>query len=391
MQKQLHIAVISVDNFYWILWQNLLRPCDLDCWYYYPWGTQDNLAKFQFTTLDNKRSWSHVFFHFDQEPLKSQELGLYDLEPHAYNGKSVKILANSERSEIKKSICRSRGFLDWYFFYHGFAALDWFRDAKYVTQNHSIKNAFLSLNHNMEQRSYRLSLLARLLKHKIASQGSISFYITPEKIHEELRNPHTQLSQISQDLIRQHLCGISDWPWKLDHVPVDGNLSARFGHQEYCLWQQSLWHVVNETVFYEPKLHLTEKVFKPIVAQRPFLLVAAPGNLAYIRGYGFETFGNWIDESYDNITDADQRLDAISKEIVRLANMSVSQLNAMHQEMLSVLEHNKQHFFGKFREIIIEELVDNFDTCIRIWNNGRMDGRERALPDSHSVKKLLLA
>ena len=44
-----------------------------------------------------------------------------------------------------------------------------------------------------------------------------------------------------------------------------------------------LFHIVTETIFYDNKLHFTEKVFKPIVARRPFFLVGAPGNLAYLK------------------------------------------------------------------------------------------------------------
>jgi hypothetical protein len=36
-------------------------------------------------------------------------------------------------------------------------------------------------------------------------------------------------------------------------------------------------------------------------------------------------------------------------------------------------------------------MVDNFDTCIRIWNNGRVDNRQRPLcSDLESVKQILL-
>jgi hypothetical protein len=150
--------------------------------------------------------------------------------------------------------------------------------------------------------------------------------------------------------------------------------------------------VVNETVFYQSKLHLTEKIFKPIVAQRPFILVAASGNLAYIRSYGFQTFSSWIDESYDEIPDPDERLDAIANEISRFAAMSISELNNIRRDMQSVLTFNKQHFFGEFRNLIVNELVDNFDQCIRIWNNGRMDSRELPLhPDLDGVKRILLS
>jgi hypothetical protein len=382
--------MISVENFNWILYENLLKPVGIDCWYYYPWGTKNNLIKEEFKKPESKRDYNHVLFHFDQEPLWSQQLGPYDLDATAWGNKLIRILANSEKSDLKKQICKSRGLSDWYFFYHGFAALDWYRDGQHIDQQYPIKNAFLSLNHVFDQRSYRLALIARMLDKQIAHKGSISFHTTLEVVNEELFNPDTRLSETSRKLVEDNVDKLMDLPWKLDDVPIDGNLSARFGHQEYKLWQSSLWHLVNETVFYEPKLHLTEKTFKPIVAQRPFILVAAPGNLKYLRSYGFKTFGNWIDESYDDLQDPDQRLNAIADEISRFARMHVDDLRNIHKDMLPVLEYNKQHFFGKFREIIVTELLDNFDQCIRIWNNNRVDGREFTLPDLELVEKILL-
>lgn len=382
----------SVDNFYWVLFENLLRPCGLDCWYYYPWGTKENLFKLEFKKFDNRSDNSHVFFHFDQEPLWSKHLGPYDCDASAWYTKCIRILANSEYSEIKQRICQSRGSIDWYFFYHGFAALDWYRDARYINHDHPIENVFISLNNVFDGRSYRLALLARMLGKKIDHKGSISFHAMLENVTAEIDNPHTLLSQTSKHLIKDNISRLSDLPWKLDDVPINGDLSARFGHHEYILWQKSLWHVVNETVFYEPKLHLTEKIFKPIVAQRPFMLVSAPGNLQYLRSYGFKTFDRWIDESYDSMQDPDKRLDAVVQEISRFAHMGKDQLNAIYQDMLPILRFNKQHFFGRFKEIIIHELVDNFDQCLRLWNNGRVDGRQLPLhPDLGAVKKILLS
>ena len=59
--------------------------------------------------------------------------------------------------------------------------------------------------------------------------------------------------------------------------------------------------------------------------------------------------------------------------------------------MQDTLKFNKQHFFGNFQDIIVNELVENFDTCIRIWNHGRLDST-RVLPrqyDIDLVKRIL--
>jgi hypothetical protein len=178
----------------------------------------------------------------------------------------------------------------------------------------------------------------------------------------------------------------------LDRTNTTGSLSADFGNQEFELWKSGLWHIVTETVFYHDKLHLTEKIFKPIVAQRPFMLAAAPGNLAYLKSYGFRTFDQWIDESYDSIQDPDQRLQAIVDQTQRLCAMSDSELRQMHQEMQPVLEHNFNHLWSGFKRQIVDELVDNFETAVRMWNNGRVDGKQLPLQNINlaQVKQVLL-
>jgi hypothetical protein len=120
------------------------------------------------------------------------------------------------------------------------------------------------------------------------------------------------------------------------------------------------------------------------------VLVGAPENLAYLRGYGFETFGQWLDESYDQETDNTRRLDKIAAEVRRISKMSVTALRDMLAEMTPVLEHNKRHFFTEFRRIITHELVDNFDQSLRLWNNGRVNYVWPQHPDLDAVKTMLL-
>lgn len=382
----------SVENFYWVLFENLLKPVELDAWYYYPFGTTLNLSRDgEFAPARRIRREHHALFHFDQEPIWTDNFGsIYDRHVTAWDGKLVRLLANSEHSAEKRRICAHRGMLDWYFFYHGFAALDWYRDSEYVPTTQEPSRVFSSLNHLVDgRRCYRMALTARLVDMEIDHRGDLSFHGTRAVCQAELLDPHCRLSGRDRALIDRMLTR-REFPRVLDGAFGHGGLSAQFGHREFDLWQRSFLHVVNETVFYDPKLHLTEKIFKPIVAQRPFILAAAPGNLRYLREYGFQTFGDWIDESYDDVWDPSHRLDHIAGEILRFCEMSPDQLCRMHQEMRPVLEHNKRHFFGDFRRIIVEELVENFDTCIRIWNNGRVDGRELPRhPDLERAKRML--
>lgn len=383
--------MISVHNLYWILWKNLLEPAGLDCWYYYPFGTTQNLSQGEYHDVSGIHVGSHVLFHYDQEPLMSHTLGDIYNHHEFWSNKVCKILANSEHSEIKKHICHERGMLDWYFFFHGFAALYWYADAKYLDINSVPDKVFLSLNHLVKgPRSFRMALVARLLDHDIAKYGNVSFLGTMADCATEITDSNSKLDTQEKHLIKRHLIDAQRCPIIVDSDAVDGTFSAHFGHQELALWQKSFWHVVTETVFYDDKLHLTEKVFKPIVASRPFLLLAGQGNLAYLRSYGFKTFGNWIDESYDLESDPHLRLQMIVQEINRLCAFDSCQLLKMHNDMTEILKFNRAHFFGKFREIIVDELLGNFDRCLRLWNNGRVYNQLPQPANLSIVKRILL-
>lgn len=395
--------MITIDNFYWVLYHNLLKPVGLDCRYFYPFGTVQNFSEFEYssnTLIEPSRAdlipsglrhRSHVLFHFDQEPIYPESELLIFRGTQGNHLTRTRILANSEISTIKKDFCKKYRLLDWYFFYHGFAALHWYQDLSHVEYDDGFSHPYLSFNHLVKnRRSYRMALTARLVQKNIHERGLISFHGNQNDCAQELIDVYTLLSDQDKDLIQQYLVP-SQIPMQVDSASVDGNFSALMGQNEYCVRQRGLFHVVNETVFYDDKVHLTEKIFQPIVVMRPFLLVGAPGNLEYLKRYGFQTFSDWIDESYDTISDPTARLDAIADQLQHLANLPQSTLDDMFRDMQSVLHFNKRHFFTDFRKIIVHELVDNFDCCVRIWNNGRVDGRELTLhPNLELVKNTLL-
>lgn len=387
--------MFSIENFYYILYQHLLAPLGLKDAMFVQFGSVDmkDFCTHRYATsqyIHQKRATTeNSCLYFDQEPMNDTSINnLIVLSSR----KPLQVLANSEISAVKKSVCKDYNYQDWYYFFHGFAALDWYRDGRYFSQDINWTKPYITLNRlHSNDRSYRLNLVARLAQAQLLEHGHVSLHLGHAEYgtwKQELSDTATRLSPQARELISQHL----SQPMLLDRDNTTGNLSADFGHQEFDLWKSGLWHIVTETVFYHDKLHLTEKIFKPIVAQRPFMLAAAPGNLAYLKSYGFQTFDRWIDESYDNMLDPDQRLQAIVDQTNRLCAMSNTDLRQMHQEMQPVLQHNFDHLWATFRQRIVNELVDNFERSIRLWNNGRVDGREIPLHqvDLQKVKQILL-
>ena len=228
----------------------------------------------------------------------------------------------------------------------------------------------------------------------LIDKGVVSLHLNDQgwgNWKDELTNPHTKLSQYQIEFVNKHVGQLSG-SIIVDTDQPRGSLSADAGQNELKFNQSALWHVVSETVFYHDKLHLTEKIFKPIFSKRPFILVAAPGNLAYLKSYGFRTFDRWIDESYDDEKDHQIRLEKIVAEVEKLCNLSPNDLKKRHQEMREILEFNFNHFYGEFKTIIVRELLENFKNIARQWNNGRVDGRtmDVSLLDFPTIEKRLL-
>jgi hypothetical protein len=332
--------------------------------------------------------WNTSLFDAGNYPDKDIEKWLYSVTGlYFYDLKHFApdffLFANSEHSDEKTKILSTlNNFHDWYYFYHGFAALNWFGNIPYRRPIKQYSKVFITFNNlYTENRSYRLSLIARLLDQELDKYGHISMSQTDivTKIRNEIFNPASRLCKEDRKLIYHTL--LPDPPRLIidtdDHC---GALSANDILETMCL---GLWHIVGETVYYDEKLHLTEKIFKPIVAKRPFILVGAPGNLAYLKSYGFQTFDRWIDESYDSESDHVRRMDMIVAEVKKLCHLSPAKLDAMYTEMTDVLEYNFNWMYGGFRKVIVDEMVDNFRRCIIQHNAGRNAGDINYLDHSH--------
>jgi len=119
----------------------------------------------------------------------------------------------------------------------------------------------------------------------------------------------------------------------------------------------SLLYVPTETVYSGRRQHLTEKTFKAIALEMPFVLVAPAHSLKYLRSYGFQTFEPYIDESYDLITDPILRIERVTQILLEIQARSAAAKNQLWQAVLPTVEHNYNHFYrGGFRDHLETEL-----------------------------------
>jgi uncharacterized protein YeeX (DUF496 family) len=109
------------------------------------------------------------------------------------------------------------------------------------------------------------------------------------------------------------------------------------------LWEsydRSFCAVVTETRFAQPFANFSEKTLIAIRAQIPFIVVAPPKTLEYVKKFGFKTFDKWWDESYDQEQDHEKRMIKILNLIEYIDSKSLEELIEIRKEMKSVLKHN---------------------------------------------------
>ena len=286
-----------------------------------------------------------------------------------------KILVTSEISSTVNQTIIDRNYKALYYFFHGFAAVDWYRGYYAVNYNKTINKSykfdFISFNRIINNdRSYRIYFVSLLKEFNLLDQGQISFNVADDNFtntwEDEVNDQNTKLTSYAKNHIKQYLVGINKL--MIDSLEIPGSASANIPRTIVSWFNSSshapstvdaFWHVVTETVFYYDKLHLTEKIFKPIVSKQPFMLLAAPGNLAYLKSYGFKTFDSVIDESYDSIQDNDARVEAVVKQLHWYCNLSLDEKTSVIQQLEPIIEYNFHHFYGEFRHIITKELLDN--------------------------------
>lgn len=358
--------MLQIDHIYEFLYQELFKDFEF-CYLFdgVPATDLNNISIFTRT----KSPKAKIFF-YDQEPVIPQLFDLYVnklLRPEFNTTPSV--LITSEHSH------EVGGYTDlhkMYYFFHAFAALDWYRGYRALNYSKSLKmyykKDFITFNRIINNdRSYRIYFLSQLKEHRLLDHGLVSFGVTDDyesDWRDEVSEPNSKLSANAKQHIEQHLTSINKLV--IDQASIHGSASAniprtidRLDFNNDTPDYTALWQIVTETVFYYDKLHLTEKIFKPIVSKQPFMLLAAPGNLAYLRSYGFKTFEGIIDESYDRIQDPDARIDAVVKQLAWYCGLSDQEKSDVIKAIEPIVEYNFHHFYGEFKHIITQELLAN--------------------------------
>jgi hypothetical protein len=86
------------------------------------------------------------------------------------------------------------------------------------------------------------------------------------------------------------------------------------------LYNSTAFTIVAESICNNNLSFFTEKIAKPILGKRLFVVFSGYNYLKSLRKIGFQTFGDIIDESYDSIQNENQRFRAAMNQVKFLCN-----------------------------------------------------------------------
>jgi hypothetical protein len=123
-------------------------------------------------------------------------------------------------------------------------------------------------------------------------------------------------------------------------------------------------NVISETLFFSESAFASEKIWKPMLAEQIFFVMAAPGYLKCLRKMGFRTFAPYIDEEYDTITDPDLRAVALVHSLKKVIDLDSIDFQTLLNNCQPVLEHNCRVLVDKatLREVINSKVAQAIDS-----------------------------
>ena len=118
--------------------------------------------------------------------------------------------------------------------------------------------------------------------------------------------------------------------------------------------------IVSETVLNYPYPYISEKTLRPIACKRMFIILGAHNTLNLLHSKGFETFNDFVDESYDTIKNPETRFLKVVEEVKKICEKPTSEII----EYLESIKHRLNKNFETLKnlqQVEIEHLKNRLD------------------------------
>lgn len=205
------------------------------------------------------------------------------------------------------------------------------------------------LFYNGKLRAARLLAVSKLFNEKILDKGLISFTSTNYTGKE-----YNSLQSCINTLKNYNAC----YDYVLDYVNNFQPLVLDLQPNEYAQenidtniiehYQNTYFSIVSETSV--TSRFISEKTFKPIFNRHPFIIIGAPKMLQAIRNFGYHTFPELFDESYDEELDTVKRIHMVINEVKKFCELDTKEKIKRIKHVEDKLKYNQNLFINSAKE-----------------------------------------
>lgn len=212
---------------------------------------------------------------------------------------------------------------------------------------------------NAKHLDHRKYILGILFDNNLIAQGTVTYQCygnsAEHGTHFGVSRAFTEAQLAEADRLYR-LCD--------PHIPIKIDNSDFSGHFPRHHYMNSYVNIVGETGFVNVPhgfntSFVTEKTFNAIANNQMFIIVGQAGSLDLLKSLGYKTFDSIIDESYDNIINNGDRLEALANEIVRFVSRPIEDIRADYIKVQDIIIHNRDLLFSQSLEKRLQKLIDS--------------------------------
>lgn len=256
---------------------------------------------------------------------------------HRHNPENVLFISgNLDEKEIYDEWCNKHG-------YHYRATI--MPLSVFIT---FMKNQELGNNYGAEHRIF-LSLSRRPRIHRNAFQ----YLLYQNDLHclGYLSQLTLKEHEINKTTIRYGLSKSHIEFFNHDHIVDRPDFETNWADDNsHSIRKSCIFECVLETLMESPGVFYSEKTFKPIVFEMPFLILGNRFINQRIAELGFKTYEDWFDLSFDEETNPEKRLKGyyseISKTIHKLQRMDMGERLSWKNLNKEVIKDNKKTLYN---------------------------------------------
>lgn len=219
--------------------------------------------------------------------------------------------------------------------------MDWFATSRYFYKTNNVKPLDRLLPFEPKPKTFdillgmpkphRSIIYNYITEHNLNDQVIMTYLGHPNRIVEGENNPGWIWEDDGLEIIDKEL------RWTVGQVRYYGQRMSLSQVVPIKVYNQTAYSVVAETNFSNHYSFYTEKIVKPILGRRLFIVFSGQYYLKNLRNMGFKTFDGIIDESYDLEADFVTRGNMITKQMDYLFSQPQDQILT---QIKPIVDHN---------------------------------------------------